>query len=116
MPLACKVNRVCYSFLLYAFPSTEATVVVAPDSGPAHIATTQGTPVIGLYGHSNPLRTGPYNNLSSVVTVYEKHVEQQHKKPISELPWSTRVKGDHIMADISVASVVQSFEQITQGK
>ncbi|MCW4446394.1 glycosyltransferase family 9 protein [Vibrio splendidus] len=94
----------------------EATVVVAPDSGPAHIATTQGTPVIGLYGHSNPLRTGPYNNLSSVVTVYEKHVEQQHKKPISELPWSTRVKGDHIMADISVASVVQSFEQITQGK
>ncbi len=94
----------------------EAAVVIAPDSGPAHIATTQGTPVIGLYGHSNPLRTGPYNNLSSVVSVYEKHVEQQHKKPTSALPWSTRVKGDHIMADISVASVVQSFEQITQGK
>ena len=94
----------------------EATVVVAPDSGPAHIATTQGTPVIGLYGHSNPLRTGPYNDLSSVISVYEKHAELQHKKPISELPWSTRVKGDHVMADISVASVVQSFEQITQGK
>ncbi|WP_394249682.1 glycosyltransferase family 9 protein [Vibrio profundi] len=94
----------------------EATVVVAPDSGPAHIATTQGTPVIGLYGHSNPLRTGPYNDLSSVISVYEKHAELQHKKPISELPWSTRVKGNHVMADISVASVVQSFEQITQGK
>jgi len=94
----------------------EATVVVAPDSGPAHIATTQGTPVIGLYGHSNPLRTGPYNDLSSVISVYEKHAELQHKKPISELPWSTRIKGDHIMADISVTSVVQSFKQITQGK
>ncbi|KDN28610.1 glycosyl transferase [Vibrio fortis] len=94
----------------------EAAVVVAPDSGPAHIATTQGTPVIGLYGHSNPLRTGPYNDLPSVISVYEKHAELQHKKPISELPWSTRVKGDHVMADISVASVVQSFEQITQGK
>ena len=94
----------------------EAAVVVAPDSGPAHIATTQGTPVIGLYGHSNPLRTGPYNDQSSVISVYEKHAELQHKKPISELPWSTRVKGDHVMADISVASVVQSFEQITQGK
>ncbi|MEZ9204140.1 glycosyltransferase family 9 protein [Vibrio splendidus] len=94
----------------------EAAVVIAPDSGPAHLATTQGTPVIGLYGHSNPLRTGPYNNLSSVVSVYEKHVQLQHKKLASELPWSTRVKGEHVMADISLDAVVQSFTIITQGK
>ncbi|WP_439146025.1 glycosyltransferase family 9 protein [Vibrio sp.] len=94
----------------------EAMVVVAPDSGPAHIATTQGTPVIGLYGHSNPLRTGPYNDLAHVVSVYKLHAEKQHGKPMSELPWSTRVKGNDIMADISVESVVQSFKQITQGK
>jgi heptosyltransferase I len=94
----------------------EAMVVVAPDSGPAHIATTQGTPVIGLYGHSNPLRTGPYNDLAHVVSVYKQHAEKQHGKPMSELPWSTRVKGNDIMADISVESVVQSFKQITQGK
>lgn len=94
----------------------EAMVVVAPDSGPAHLATTQGTPVIGLYGHSNPLRTGPYNDLDYVVSVYEKHVQLQHKKPASELPWSTRVKGEHVMADISLDAVVQSFTIITQGK
>ncbi|MDK9762858.1 glycosyltransferase family 9 protein [Vibrio sp. D420a] len=94
----------------------EAAVVVAPDSGPAHIATTQGTPVVGLYGHSNPLRTGPYNNLDHVVSVYNQHAEKQHGKPVSELPWSTRVKGNDIMADISVESVVQSFKKITQGK
>ncbi|KAB0287682.1 glycosyltransferase family 9 protein [Vibrio fortis] len=94
----------------------EATVVVAPDSGPAHIATTQGTRVIGLYGHSNPLRTGPYNDLDHVVSVYNKHAEKQHGKPVSELSWSTRVKGNDIMADISVESVVQSFQKITQGK
>jgi len=38
----------------------QATLVVAPDTGPAHMAVTVGTPVIGLYGHSNPGRTGPY--------------------------------------------------------
>jgi heptosyltransferase I len=94
----------------------EAAVVVAPDSGPAHIATTQGTPVIGLYGHSNPLRTGPYNDLDHVVSVYNQHAEKQHRKPVSELSWSTRVKGNDIMTDISVESVVQSFQKITQGK
>ncbi|KAB0302206.1 glycosyltransferase family 9 protein [Vibrio fortis] len=94
----------------------EATVVIAPDSGPAHIATTQGTPVIGLYGHSNPLRTGPYNDLNHVVSVYNQHAEKQHGKPVSELSWSTRVKGNDIMADISVESVVQTFQKITQGK
>ena len=60
----------------------EASIVLAPDSGPAHIATTQNTPVIGLYGHSNPLRTGPYLSPESVISVYEKHVQEQHKKPL----------------------------------
>lgn len=93
-----------------------ADVVLAPDSGPAHLATTQGTPVIGLYAHSNPKRTGPYNNLQHVVSVYEQHVEAQQGKPVSQLPWSTRVKGKHVMADISFDAVVQSFNTITQGK
>ena len=59
----------------------EAAVVVAPDSGPAHIATTQGTPVIGLYGHSNPRRTGPYNDLDFMLSVFmNQHAELQHGK------------------------------------
>lgn len=87
----------------------KATVVIAPDSGPAHIATTQHTPVIGLYGHSNPKRTGPYNSLPYVVSVYEHHVTQQQNKPIEDLKWSTRVKGDHIMQDITLDMVKEAF-------
>ncbi|KAB2823511.1 glycosyltransferase family 9 protein [Aliivibrio finisterrensis] len=90
----------------------KAAVVIAPDSGPAHIATTQGTPVIGLYGHSNPKRTGPYNSLPYVVSVYEQHVTQQQNKPIEELKWSTRVKGDHIMQDITLDMITNSFQQL----
>ncbi|WP_300173042.1 glycosyltransferase family 9 protein [uncultured Aliivibrio sp.] len=87
----------------------KAQVVIAPDSGPAHIATTQNTPVIGLYGHSNPKRTGPYNSLPYVVSVYEHHVTQQQNKPIDDLKWSTRVKGDHIMQDITLDMVTETF-------
>ncbi len=35
-------------------------LVIAPDTGPVHIARALDTPVIGLYGHTNPWRVGPY--------------------------------------------------------
>ncbi|PKF61274.1 ADP-heptose--LPS heptosyltransferase I [Psychromonas sp. psych-6C06] len=94
----------------------KSALLLAPDSGPAHIATTQSTPVIGLYGHSNPKRTGPYLSLDNVVSVYEQHVQKQYNKPLEELPWSTRVKGEKIMADISVAQVIEQFDKLTQQK
>ena len=37
-----------------------ATALLSPDSGPAHMATAVGTPVIGLYAATNPARSGPY--------------------------------------------------------
>lgn len=37
-----------------------ADLVIAPDTGPVHIARAVGVPVIGLYGHTNPWRVGPY--------------------------------------------------------
>ncbi|OEF29477.1 glycosyltransferase family 9 protein [Vibrio rumoiensis] len=92
----------------------KADIVLAPDSGPAHMATTQGTPVIGLYAHSNPQRTGPYLSLSSTVSVYDNCVLQQYGKPVSELPWGTRVKGSDLMQQISLESVIQQFDKLSQ--
>ena len=36
-------------------------LVVAPDTGPVHIARAMNVPVIGIYGHTNPWRVGPWN-------------------------------------------------------
>lgn len=35
-------------------------LVIAPDTGPVHIARALDVPVVGLYGHTNPWRVGPY--------------------------------------------------------
>jgi heptosyltransferase I len=91
----------------------KAELLLAPDSGPAHISTTQDTPVIGLYAHSNPKRTGPYLSNSSVISVYEQHVQAQHGKPLNELPWSARAKGDKLMADITTEQVLTMFDKLT---
>lgn len=90
----------------------QATLVVAPDTGPAHMAVTVGTPVIGLYGHSNPARTGPYLSRDYVVEVYHDELKRQTGKTAAELPWGTRVKGAHIMALISIERVIAMFDRV----
>jgi heptosyltransferase I len=43
-----------------AWTLERSALVLAPDTGPLHIARALGVPVIGLYGHTNPWRVGPY--------------------------------------------------------
>ncbi|MFY8274369.1 glycosyltransferase family 9 protein [Pseudoalteromonas sp. SSDWG2] len=90
-----------------------ATVVVAPDTGPAHMAVTQGTPVIGLYAHSNPKRTGPYPYQDYVVEVYNQAVLEQHGKPAHALPWGVRAKGQ-LMDRIQVDDVIAMFDKVVR--
>ena len=42
-------------------------LVVSPDTGPLHIAVALGTPVVGLYGYSNPKRCGPYGKFHDLL-------------------------------------------------
>ena len=48
-----------------------ATILLTPDSGPAHMATAVGTPVIGLYAATNPPRSGPYLSRQWCVDKYD---------------------------------------------
>jgi heptosyltransferase I len=41
--------------------------VVSPDTGPLHIARAVDTPVVGLYGYTNPKRAGPYRKYQDLV-------------------------------------------------
>jgi heptosyltransferase-1 len=44
-----------------------ARFVIAGDSGPLHLASAFGTPVVGLYGPTDPVRNGPFNPADVVV-------------------------------------------------
>jgi heptosyltransferase I len=46
-----------------------ASLVIANDSGPMHIAAALGTPLVTIFGPTNPIRTGPYDRPDSVVRV-----------------------------------------------
>ncbi len=44
-----------------------ASLVIGGDTGPVHLAMALGTPVVGLYGPTDPARTGPYGGRSRVL-------------------------------------------------
>ncbi len=91
---------------------SHAKLVLAPDTGPAHIGAAMGTPVVGLYAHSNPRRTGPVNNLQYVVSVYDTMITRQKGKSWESLPWGTRAKGDDLMQHINVDDVWEKVRQV----
>ena len=94
---------------------SRAVLVIAPDTGPAHMATTVGTPVIGLYAHSNPRRTGPYQSMNWVVNHYDQCILEQTGKPWDALPWGVRAKGQDLMQRIQAEEVIQKIDQLLQG-
>jgi len=89
-----------------------ANIVLAPDTGPAHMAVSQKTPVLGLYGHSNPKRTGPYLYQKYAAEVYHQNIQDQTGRNAQYLAWGARVKGKHIMEQITLDAVITKFEQI----
>lgn len=91
-----------------------ADLVIAPDTGPAHMANAMSTPVIGLYAHHNPLRTGPYRYQQYVVSAYEEALFAETQKSPSEVEWRTRVKDKDAMKRIKVEQVTAMFDQFNQ--
>jgi 3-deoxy-D-manno-octulosonic-acid transferase/heptosyltransferase-1 len=44
-----------------------ATLLITTDSGPMHLAAAMGTPVVALFGPTDPKRTGPYGSGHRVI-------------------------------------------------
>lgn len=44
-----------------------SSLVISPDTGPLHMARAMNVPVVGLYGFTNPKRSGPYRLFGELV-------------------------------------------------
>jgi heptosyltransferase I len=90
----------------------EAHALVAPDSGPVHMATTVGTPVIGLYATSNPMRTGPYFSRQWVVNKYPEALKAELGKTVDQVPWGRRVRSPTAIDRIRVSDVTDKLDKL----
>ncbi len=85
----------------------QAAAVIAPDTGPAHMANALGKKVIGLYATSNPERTGPYCHRELTVNKYPDAIRNEFGKTVEELRWGKRVRDPNAMASISGEEVCE---------
>jgi len=89
-----------------------ATVLLSPDSGPAHMATTVGTPVVGLYAATNPARSGPYYSGQWCVDRYDAAARRFMGRPAAELPWTEKIERAGVMDLITPADVIERLDAL----
>lgn len=92
----------------------QARALIAPDTGPAHMGTVAGTPVVGLYASSNPLRTGPYNSLQHCVNAYPEALQRYNGKSLEQARWGERVRDPRVMELITVERVIERLEPLLE--
>lgn len=93
-PVACTLTQL--TSLL-----RRAAVMIAGDTGPLHLAAALGRPVVGLYGPTDPRRTGPYGTRSVVIRHQASNVDhRRHAQP------------EHGLLQIAVADVMNAAAQV----
>jgi heptosyltransferase I len=89
-----------------------ATVLVSPDSGPVHLATMVGTPVVGLYAATNPARSGPYLSGRWCVNAYPRAARVFRGVGPEALPWSHKIEEPGVMDLIGVDEVTAKLDEL----
>src|SRR5882672_2385457 len=91
---------------------SQSTVLLSPDSGPAHMATMVGLPVIGLYAATNPARAGPYCSRQWCVDRYDAAAQKYLGKPADQIPWTTKIERRGVMDLIDVNDVTAKLDAL----
>ena len=79
-----------------------AAIMVSGDTGPTHIAAALGTPIVGIYGPTRPVRNGPMSPLDVVVS----------RDSVCRCHHLRRCRLDRMcLLDIEVAEVLGAVEQ-----
>jgi heptosyltransferase I len=91
---------------------SRATVLLTPDSGPAHMAAMVALPVIGLYAATNPARSGPYLSRRWCVDAYDVAARKFLGKPAADIPWTTKIERPGVMDLVGTATVIARLDEM----
>jgi heptosyltransferase-1 len=86
-------NLACLTALL-----RRITVVIAGDTGPLHLAAALGRPVVGLFGPTDPRRTGPYGTRS--VVLRHESSQEDHRRSATPEPGLAQITVEEVSAAV----------------
>ena len=91
---------------------SQSTVLLSPDSGPVHMASMVGLPVLGLYAATNPQRAGPYYSRQWCVDKYDAASREYLGKPAAQIPWTTKIERPGVMDLIEVRDATEKLDAL----
>lgn len=79
-------------------------LLISPDTGPLHISRALGTPVVGLFGATNPKRSGPYRAYQElIVDGYAEYPGENYPIMPQYRGGMERIGVDQVLAKVSLA-------------
>jgi len=91
---------------------SQSTVLLSPDSGPVHMASMVGLPVVGLYAATNPQRAGPYYSRQWCVDKYDAASRKYLGRPAAQIPWTTKIERPGVMDLIEVRDAAEKLDAL----
>lgn len=93
-----------------------AAALLTPDSGPAHMATAAGTPVVGLYASTSAARSGPYFSREWCVDRFDEAARHYLGRPAQQLPWRTKIERPGVMDLIEPDAVIERLAALAAAR
>jgi heptosyltransferase I len=87
-----------------------ATLVLTPDSGPAHMANAVGTPVLGLYAATDAERSGPHASRALCVNRFPEAARKLLGREPSSLRWGKHIHRSGVMDLVGVDEVIARLD------
>lgn len=87
-----------------------AVLVLTPDSGPAHMATAMGAPVLGLYAATDCRRSGPYHSRQWCVNAFDEAARRYAGREAGALRWGRHLHVDGVMDLVRPEAVIERLD------
>jgi len=90
----------------------QVNLLIAPDTGPLHLANAVATPMIGLYAVTRPEYIGPYHQQQHCINKYPQAAKQFMQSSAEQLPWQKKIPSLDAIQLISVQHVLDKINTL----
>lgn len=82
---------------------------ISNDTGPMHIAAALGIPVFAIFGPANPVRTGPYGTIHTIIQEQLDCIPCYRRKPCNKWTCMKNITVEKVRATITKSGLLHSI-------